>query len=207
MAWFGARYPSKLQQKTFSTPESVFWDILMRVIRFTGRKWLSLVSMLKAKLGKKTSTYLVSGTTIQHYIVPGLKEQLFFHKNLVLDLFCHVVWTSSVNKFFPRISSLTIYELSKVGKKWNWSCLSIKVTGSYRHGQKCCDEDQRHLKGVLCVPRSLVSPELFAVFLFHASWPFIAFLFSACYTSFVALHTKGTITSIFLLYAWHVLKE
>ena len=61
--------------------------------------------MLKAKFGKKTPIYLVSGTTIQHYIVPSLKEQLFFYKNPVLDLFCRVGWTK---QYFPGSSSLTI---------------------------------------------------------------------------------------------------
>ena len=35
---------------------------------------------------KKIPLYLISGATIQHYIVPNLKEQLFFYKNLVLAL-------------------------------------------------------------------------------------------------------------------------
>ena len=46
--------------------------------------------MLNAKFEKKTPIYLVSGTTIQHYIVTSLKEQLFFYKNPVLHLFCRV---------------------------------------------------------------------------------------------------------------------
>ena len=46
--------------------------------------------MLKAKFGEKTFIYLVSGTTIQHYIVPSLKKQSLFYKNPVLDLFCRV---------------------------------------------------------------------------------------------------------------------
>ena len=95
----------KLKLQTFSTPLSVFWDILIRVVWCTGRKWLSLVSMLKAKFGKKNSIYFVSGTTIQHYIVPSLKKQFFFYKNPVLDLFCRVGWTK---QYFPGSSSLTI---------------------------------------------------------------------------------------------------
>ena len=38
----------------------------------------------------KNPIYLVSGTTIRDYIVPSLKEQLFFHRNPVSDLFCQV---------------------------------------------------------------------------------------------------------------------
>ena len=35
---------------------------------------------------EKIPTYLVSGSTIQHCIIPSVKEQLFFYP--VLDLFC-----------------------------------------------------------------------------------------------------------------------
>ena len=60
--------------------------------------------MLKAKFGKRPP--FIFGTTIQHYIVPSLKELLFFYKNPVLDLFYRVGWTK---QYFPSSSSLTIY--------------------------------------------------------------------------------------------------
>ena len=40
---------------------------------------------VESRIWKKTPIYLVSGTTTQHYIVPSVKEQLFFYKNPVLD--------------------------------------------------------------------------------------------------------------------------
>ena len=45
---------------------------------------------VESQIWKKDQIYLVSGTTIPHYIVPSLKKQLFFYKNPVLDLFCRV---------------------------------------------------------------------------------------------------------------------
>ena len=45
---------------------------------------------VESQIWKKIPIDLVSGTTIQHYIVPSLKEQFFFYKNPVLDLFCRV---------------------------------------------------------------------------------------------------------------------
>ena len=45
---------------------------------------------VESQIWRKTPIYLVTGTTIQYYIVPSFKEQLFFYKNPVLDLFCRV---------------------------------------------------------------------------------------------------------------------
>jgi len=63
---------------------------------------------VESQIWNKIPIYLVSGTTIQHYIVASLKEHLFFYKNPVLDLFCRVGWTNSLNKAFSRVSSSTI---------------------------------------------------------------------------------------------------
>ena len=72
------------------------------------RKMVKPRFYVESQIWKKTPIYLVSGTTIQHFIVPSFKEQLFFYKNPVLDLFCRVGWTNSLNKAFSRVSSSTI---------------------------------------------------------------------------------------------------
>ena len=72
-----------------------------------GRKMVKPRFYVESQIWKKTPIYLVSGTTIQHYIVPSFKEQLLCYKNPVLDLFCQVGWTNSLNNAFSRVSSST----------------------------------------------------------------------------------------------------
>ena len=64
----------KLKLQAFSTPISVFRDILIRVVRLTARvKMIKPRFYVESQIWKKTPIYFVSGTTIQHYIVPSLK--------------------------------------------------------------------------------------------------------------------------------------
>ena len=69
------------------------------------RKMVKPRFYVESQIWKKTPIYLVSGTTIQHYIVPSFKEQLFLYKNPVLDFFCRVGWTK---QYFLVSSSWTI---------------------------------------------------------------------------------------------------
>ena len=76
-----------------------------------GRKMVKPRFYVESQIWKKTPLYLVSGTTIQHYIVPSFKEQLFFYKNPVLDLFCRVGWTK---QYFLGSSSWTNFKNTSI---------------------------------------------------------------------------------------------
>mgnify|MGYP001800505681 CR=1 FL=1 len=64
--------------------------------------------MLCTIFREKNPIYLINGTTIWDYIVPIPKDQLFFYRNQVSNLFCRVGWTNSLNIAFSKNSSLTI---------------------------------------------------------------------------------------------------
>ena len=50
------------------------------------------------------ASYLTSDTTISPYIVPDIKEEIFFYKNPVSKLFCSL---GSANRVFGGLSSRT----------------------------------------------------------------------------------------------------
>ena len=54
-----------------------------------------------------TALYLMSDTTIWHYIVPDIKEEILFYYNPLWNLFCTVGCANSLTKAFSGNSSLT----------------------------------------------------------------------------------------------------
>ena len=54
-----------------------------------------------------TALYLMSDTTIWHYIVPDIKEEILIYNNPLWNLFCAVDCANSLTNAFSRNSSLT----------------------------------------------------------------------------------------------------
>ena len=89
---------------------------------FTRQTWGKPRFRLVHAMMVNTALYLMSDTTIWHYIVPDIKEEILIYNNPLSNLFCLVGCANSLTNAFSGNSSFTITHYLKKRRIWHTPC-------------------------------------------------------------------------------------